>query len=78
MSRLIDADALKAALVELTHGEQRMIGSGDVMDIIDEAETVEAVPVEWMNEKMQNPQVTCVNPFGFVLAEWLEERMQCD
>ena len=37
-------------------------------------QVVDAVPVEWMREKMWKPQITCANPFGYVLAEWLEEQ----
>ena len=35
-------------------------------------QVVDAVPVEWMTDKMHKPQMTCVNPFEFVLSEWLE------
>lgn len=33
-----------------------------------------AVPVEWLQEKMQKPCTTDANPFGYVLDEWLEEQ----
>lgn len=32
------------------------------------------VSLEWLLEKMEKPKVTCGNPFGFVLAKWLEEQ----
>ena len=50
---------------------------GDTIEyFLDEdiAPTIPAIPVEWLREKMQKPQTTCANPFGFVLAEWLEEQ----
>jgi hypothetical protein len=42
--------------------------------LIENAPTVDAIPVEWLREKMLRPQMTDGNPFGFVLAEWLEEQ----
>ena len=44
------------------------------MRIIANMPTVDAIPVEWLKDKMQKPQMTDGNPFGFVLAEWLEEQ----
>lgn len=41
---------------------------------IEELPAVDAIPVEWMREKMLRPQMTDGNPFGFVLAKWLEEQ----
>ena len=41
---------------------------------IEELPAVYAIPVEWLKDKMQKPQMTDGNPFGFVLAEWLEEQ----
>lgn len=66
--RLIDADALDYAL-----------GASDediyFHHMLEDAPTIPAIPLEWLNEKMQKPQITCDNPFGFVLAEWLEEQI---
>jgi len=71
--RLIDADALNKEL-------QQRVGSPtddklyEVNLCIINAPTVDAIPVGWLREKMQKPQMTCANPFGYVLAEWLEEQ----
>lgn len=37
-----------------------------------EPEIVDAIPVEWIKEKMGTTH-KCIYPFGFVLAEWLEQ-----
>ena len=37
-------------------------------------EPIPAIPLEWLRDKMQKPRVTVANPFGYVLAEWLEEQ----
>lgn len=78
MSRLIDKDALEDAVqcminIMESHGVDMMAASIPVA-IIKGAPTVDAVPVEWLKERMQKPQTTCANPFGFVLTEWLEEQ----
>lgn len=44
-----------------------------ITDLVNGIPAVEAVPVEWLREKMLRPQMTDGNPFGFVLAEWLDE-----
>lgn len=78
--RIIEADALKDRLQEaLDFQEKHDNYEGAELfviaqDIVDEQPTVDAIPVEWMREKMQKPQMTCANPFGYVLAEWLEEQ----
>lgn len=80
--RIIDADALKAEFDKNCAMEcaccdnatcnhaRNAVGCG----LVDAAPTVDAIPVEWLREKMQKPQMTCVNPFGYVLAEWLDEQ----
>jgi hypothetical protein len=80
--RLVDADALKAEFDKNCAMEcaccdnatcnhvRNAVGCG----LVDAAPTIDAIPVEWMREKMQKPQMTCANPFGYVLAEWLEEQ----
>ena len=76
--RQIDADALKANLELAEEEEYATTGyipsMCDALPIIDAAPTIDAIPVEWMREKMMRPQMTDGNPFGFVLAEWLEEQ----
>lgn len=84
MARLIDADALKEAVefhvtsmsVCLSMDEHygKVTMREDCLTDIDNAPTIDAIPVEWLEEKMQKPQMTCANPFGYVLAEWLEEQ----
>lgn len=71
--RLVDADALKDNMFGYAPPEMTW-DRGDIEHKIDEQPTIDAIPVEWLQEKMQKPQTTCANPFGFVLAEWLEEQ----
>ena len=83
--KLIDKDALEALVREvyeydLCHDdadeymEGRTSAGHGALEKIRDAPTIDAIPVEWMKDKMQKPQTTCMNPFGFVLAEWLEEQ----
>lgn len=82
--RLVDADALDWAFTSLRWRDGELLHWGDrpnwclvgeeVEKLIADAPTVDAIPVEWMREKMQKPQMTCANPFSYVLAEWLEEQ----
>lgn len=72
MARLIDADALKHEIIWSIPMMPTVRIS--IEHKIDAALTIPAIPVEWLREKMQKPQTTCVNPFGFVLDEWLEEQ----
>lgn len=79
MSRPIDADALMHILESCRDtapilGLQSIIAIDDAIQMVIDAPTIPAIPVEWLREKMQKPQTTCANPFGFVLAEWLEEQ----
>lgn len=53
--RLIDDDVLKAAINRETQGIQMMIGSGDVLGIIDEQPTVEPVR-QWISVKDRLPE----------------------
>ena len=69
--RPIDAEQLKQAV------RKKFLALADrceINELVNAAPTVEAIPLEWLNDKMQKPQITCDNPFGFVLAEWLEEQ----
>jgi len=80
--RLVDADALKAEFDKncamecacCDHATCNHVRNAVGCGLLDNAPTVDAIPVEWMREKMQKPQMTCANPFGYVLAEWLEEQ----
>ncbi len=84
MARLIDADALIDAIegrvttmsVCSTTIESRAkteMKRTCISDVAN-APTIDAIPVEWLREKMLKPQMTDGNPFGFVLAEWLDEQ----
>ena len=82
--RLIDADALietmefhvttmsvcSTTIEARAKGEMKRTCIADVAN----APTVPAIPVGCLKDKMQRPQMTDGNPFGFVLAEWLEEQ----
>lgn len=85
MARLIDIDALRdywriSEPCERCHWNKIDCSKPpyysllDICNAIDEMPTIDAIPVEWLREKMQKPQMTCANPFGYVLAEWLEEQ----
>lgn len=80
MARLIDADALveKQASIAKTFARSDAQKSlmGRVMYNTMNAPTIDAIPVEWlrMRGKMYKPQINCDNPFGYVLAEWLDEQ----
>lgn len=37
-------------------------------------EVVDAIPIDWLRDRMQSSHATITNPFGFVLAEWLDEQ----
>ena len=69
--RLIDAEGLKQAVRKKFPA---LPDRCEINELVNAAPTVEAIPLEWLNDKMQKPQMTCDNPFGFVLAEWLEEQ----
>ena len=79
MSRTIDADALMHILESCRDtapvlGLQSIIAIDDAIQMVIDAPTIPAIPVGWLKDKMQRPQMTDGNPFGFVLAEWLEEQ----
>ena len=40
---------------------------------LDMAPTIDAIPVEWLREKMQKPLITSANPFDYVLEAWEQE-----
>lgn len=84
MSRAIDADALKEQIeshvvsmsVCLSAGEHygKVTMREECLQDIADAPTIDAIPVEWLRDKMQKSRATDANPFGFVLAEWLKEQ----
>lgn len=76
--RLVDADKqneLLERMIPTDKTEHEIVFSFEtIRNLIENSPTIEAIPVEWLREKMQSPQMTCANPFGFVLAEWLDEQ----
>lgn len=75
--RLIDADALRAATcAECALKGEKCLGDDcdwDSIYHIDHAPTVDAIPVEWLREKMKTPLITSANPFDYVLDAWEQE-----
>ena len=82
--RLIDADALKSALAHAAkdycnrNGPMRTI---DFESLIDKAPTIDAIPVEWLRDMMEENSRYAEPYFAFayVLHEWqrtksIEER----
>lgn len=65
--RLVDADALKEAMYQ--NG-----GCGICSMYVDDAPTIDAIPVVWLREKMKTPIMTCANPFDYVFCEWMNEQ----
>lgn len=84
MSRVIDADALKEQIeshvvsvsvclsVDEHYGKVTM--REECLQDIADAPTIDAIPVEWLRDKMQKSRATDANPFGYVLAEWHKEQ----
>ena len=40
---------------------------------LDMAPAVDAIPVEWLREKMKRPLITSANPFDYVLDAWEQD-----
>ena len=78
--RLIDANALmetyKGWLPQLTAEEDAGDRNGveTCIAVLEDAPTIDAIPVEWLHEKMQEPLMTSSNPFVYVMAEWEKEQ----
>ena len=70
--RLIDADALKAEMPTV-EDEYKYAHK-----LIDDAQTVEAVPVSWIEETMQLAEKVGAKEYAehleVLLADWAEER----
>ena len=69
MAKLIDSDVVKEYLKRAIFGADAKIDGW-----VDAMPAADAMPMEWLREKMREPQMTTGNPFGFVLAEWLDEQ----
>ena len=78
MSRIIDADALKAKCGEWYTEEGTEEGFiGTLGSLLDAAPTVDAIPVEWLNNKMldlQNRDKALSKAAWLVLYEWQKEQ----
>lgn len=82
--RLIDADALKEAIeshvtsmsVCLSMDEHygKVTMREDCLTDIDNAPTIDAIPVEWLKAMADKPAATCGNPYQYVLDAWQEEQ----
>lgn len=77
--RLIDLDqTIFVPIIDESQGGVKYEMQMTIAEVFDkffdgvQPQVVDAVPVEWMTDKMHKPQMTCVNPFEFVLSEWLE------
>lgn len=75
--RLIDADALPNELFKkrVHDGEELepMMYFEDAVKVVENAPTIDAIPVEWLREKMQKPLITSANPFDYVLEAWEQD-----
>lgn len=79
--RLVDADALSANLdkrrtYEIMNGRNKAYGKGvrDAMKDVEDAPTIDAIPVEWLREKTKKPLITSANPFDYVLDAWEQDK----
>lgn len=87
--RLIDADALREqwnvsercedCKQDARYCDGNLYGSTlyslrDICGSIDDAPIIDAIPVEWLREKMKIPTMTCANPFDYVFCEWMNEQ----
>ena len=76
--RLCDCDALNARIDKCVGidglGLEPVMAIRDIKALISVMPTIDAIPVEWLRDKMQKSCATDANPFGYVLAEWLEEQ----
>lgn len=59
------ADKLCEVVVELVKEEQSLNR--------DERLSYDAIPVEWLREKMKKPLITSANPFDYVLDAWEQD-----
>ena len=73
MNKLIDAEALKESVrKKFTAIPDRC----EVNELVNAAPTIDAIPVEWLREKMKTPTMTCANPFDYVFCEWMNRRIE--
>lgn len=76
MSRIIDADALKDNMFGYAPPEMTW-DRGDIEHKIDEMPTIDAIPVEWLRDKMldlQNKDKALSRAAWLVLYEWKKEQ----
>ena len=77
MTRLIDADALKTHFPKDEDWEDYPANTNsDVCETIDEQQTVEAIPIEWIEETMQLAETVGAKEYAehleVLLADWAE------
>ena len=79
MGRLIDADALKAAMKAVKSGLDFPLSTylkRIIAMILDGAPTVDAIPVEWLREVRNDDKLTLddVETIDLLLAWWQKEQ----
>lgn len=80
MLRLIDADALKSALAHAAKGYCKRNGPMRTIDfesLIDKAPTIDAIPVEWMEEqrdKLSEAWDEEWHEINGLIEQWREEQ----
>ena len=67
--RLIDAELLMEKFISLEFTSDM----GDAMEILDHSPTVDAIPVEWINDWYEKYQYAEV---GDLLNDWMAERKE--
>ena len=76
--RLIDADKLRAEYKDpedIRDSAKVLYHVTGIWAEIDAADTVEAIPVDWIEEKMKNlVSPGCKDVLDWLLAEWREEQ----
>lgn len=81
MSRMIDADKLKAALLKANAhwlSLEPVVSVDDVITLIDELPAVDAVPVEWIEKQMRkcddNDDIEGAAAISWIIQTWKKER----
>lgn len=70
--RLIDADTLIDTLYD--HEFASYIDKGEVSTVINDEPTVDAIPVEWIKEKISNNKGFYNSSLRRLLDEWAERK----
>ena len=83
--RLIDADALQQHFTDMQHYERCACNFTDdggepatewycVEDVLENAPSIDAIPVEWMDKMAEQHQSGVFNAYWFVLKTWQKEQ----